>query len=124
MMRFLHTNSSFVPGREICLFNWKKQKDIQRYRTLVSQFSEKYPSQKIGIKCPSTLEHFDFYDNVNTYFSDSNTRYIVGIRHPIEWFESFYNFRVNNVSQMLDVPWYVYVYVHTYSRHYIHLLVY
>lgn len=30
----------------------------------------------------------------------SQTKFIVGIRHPILWFESFYNFRIHNKVRM------------------------
>lgn len=98
MMRFLHTKSSFVPGREICDFNTKNEEKIDKFQNLITEFSRKNPGKKIGVKCPSSAESFRFYDNVKKFYGDDHTRYIVGIRHPIDWFESFYNFRVNNVS--------------------------
>jgi hypothetical protein len=48
-----------------------------------------------GIKCPVDLENNILaLPNYRTYFP--NTKFIVGMRHPVLWFESFYNFRVHN----------------------------
>jgi hypothetical protein len=48
-----------------------------------------------GIKCPMDLENTKLsMRNYQRVFPRAN--YIVGIRHPVLWFESFYNFRVHN----------------------------
>ena len=48
------------------------------------------PQQKRGIKCPRDLESHDHSLPIyRQYFP--NTKLIVGIRHPVLWFESFYN---------------------------------
>ena len=48
-----------------------------------------------GIKCPMDLENTKLsMRNYQRVFPKAN--YIVGIRHPVLWFESFYNFRVHN----------------------------
>ena len=46
----------------------------------------------IGLKCPRNV------DDEMTHYSAifSQTKLIVGLRHPIHWFQSLYNFRVNN----------------------------
>ena len=52
-----------------------------------------------GLKCPMDLENPALSTtNYNQFFP--RTSFIVGIRHPILWFESFYNFRVHNQFQM------------------------
>ena len=57
------------------------------------------PKIKRGIKCPMQLESNDLgMINFHKYFP--NTKFIVGIRHPVLWFESFYNFRVHNEFKM------------------------
>jgi hypothetical protein len=43
-----------------------------------------------GIKCPGDLENTPLaMRNYEKFFPKTN--YIVGIRHPVLWFESFYN---------------------------------
>jgi len=55
---------------------------------------------KRGIKCPFDLENTKLaMPNYRRYFP--STDFIVGIRHPVLWFESFYNFRVHNEFPML-----------------------
>lgn len=52
-----------------------------------------------GIKCPQDLESPKLsMRNYQKYFS--TTDFIVGIRHPVLWFESFYNFRIHNQFEM------------------------
>ncbi|KAL7544491.1 hypothetical protein ACHAWF_007879 [Thalassiosira exigua] len=50
-----------------------------------------------GIKCPQDISSDWSMHNYAKYFP--RTKLIVGIRHPIFWFQSLYNFRVSNV------PW-------------------
>lgn len=54
-------------------------------------------NQLRGIKCPQDISSDWSMHNYAKYFP--RTKLIVGIRHPIFWFESLYNFRVSNV------PW-------------------
>jgi hypothetical protein len=56
------------------------------------------PHVKMGIKCPRDLEVDLALSNYHTYFP--RTKFIVGIRHPIQWFQSFYNFRITNEFPM------------------------
>jgi len=49
------------------------------------------PGQKYGIKCPSLVRDTDAIDNL-VKLSD-HTRLVVGVRHPLLWFQSFYNYR-------------------------------
>lgn len=52
----------------------------------------------IGIKCPSAIsEPMDAFPK-----RFPRTKFIVGLRHPVHWFQSFYNFRVNNEGALPD----------------------
>lgn len=55
------------------------------------------PTRARGLKCPQDVSSKASIDNYARYFHQ--TKLVVGIRHPIQWFESLYNFRVSNV------PW-------------------
>lgn len=50
-----------------------------------------------GMKCPQDISSDNSIVNYAKYFP--STKLIIGIRHPVRWFESLYNFRVTNV------PW-------------------
>jgi hypothetical protein len=52
------------------------------------------PHLKMGIKCPRDLEVSLALANYRTFFP--KTKFVVGLRHPILWFQSFYNFRITN----------------------------
>lgn len=47
--------------------------------------------QKYGIKCPGMIKNTKSIENLKQ-LSDS-TRLIVGLRHPVHLFQSFYNYR-------------------------------
>lgn len=52
-----------------------------------------------GIKCPGMLENTKLaMPNLQHYFPSADL--IVGLRHPVLWFESFYNFRIHNEFPM------------------------
>ena len=53
---------------------------------------------KRGYKAPRDLIISESLHSIETYWP--TTKLIVGLRHPVLWFESFYNFRVHNGHQM------------------------
>ena len=55
-----------------------------------------------GVKCPQDLSSDNSIINYAKYFS--GTKLIIGIRHPVLWFESLYNFRVANVPWKAMLP--------------------
>ncbi|KAL9190970.1 hypothetical protein ACHAXT_000676 [Thalassiosira profunda] len=48
--------------------------------------------QKYGLKCPKMVRDTRAIDNLISMGSD--TRLVVGVRNPVLWFQSFYNYRV------------------------------
>jgi hypothetical protein len=69
--------------------------------TLIRDLYNKFPSGNYvkGIKCPQDLESSGMaLPAYQRFFPKTN--FIVGIRHPILWFESFYNFRIHNKIRM------------------------
>ena len=62
------------------------------------QSSRKNKNNVTGIKCPQDISSMKSIQNYKQYFHQ--TKLIVGIRHPIMWFESLYNFNVRNMNQM------------------------
>jgi hypothetical protein len=70
---------------------------------LVKRLYEELPegNYKRGFKCPGhfsrrSIRYF------KKYFS--KTRVIVGLRHPVRWFESFYNFRMRHGGANYSLP--------------------
>lgn len=59
-------------------------------------------SRLVGIKCPQDISSDYSMVNYAKYFP--RTKLIVGIRHPVLWFESLYNFRVSNVPWKTMLP--------------------
>ena len=55
-----------------------------------------------GYKSPNDIEDERARNKLATHYPQ--TRLLVGIRHPVLWFESFYNHRVQNGYPMPDLP--------------------
>lgn len=95
LMHYLQnqTQSVFIFRRERCEMGWNQ------HVPLLVDLDQHYKSHlRMGIKCPRDLEIDLALENYRQYFP--KTTFIVGIRHPIQWFESFYNFRVQNEFSM------------------------
>jgi len=58
---------------------------------LVSQLYELPAGSKYkrGYKAPRDVKHVEALESLHKYWPD--TRLVVGLRHPVTWFESFYN---------------------------------
>lgn len=70
----------------------------QHVPLLVDLHQQYQPHLRMGIKCPRDLEVDIALNNYNRFFPA--TKFIVGLRHPILWFQSFYNFRITNGYSM------------------------
>jgi len=103
------TEETFVYHREFCI---KKPSDLKRFVETYHELHVRFQQQKLqqqqhpkyntrtikfGLKCPGVLYRSYDMKIYEKYFP--KTKFIVGIRHPISWFESFYNYQmVRNVS--------------------------
>lgn len=95
LMKYLHMSPQIhVFDEERCEMGYN-----QHVRLMESLYKDMPPGDMIrGIKCPRDLEVPLALQNYQTHFP--KTDFMVGFRHPVEWFESFYNFRVNNFFTM------------------------
>ena len=77
-----------ISSEEVCYLNKKEGSKLVHH--LVDDLDE---TKMRGFKCPShfTRPSLEWY---RRYFP--RTKLIVGLRHPISWFESFYNFRIRH----------------------------
>lgn len=67
---------------------------VQRLYTLPKGF------YKRGYKSPADLGSVRAMKSIQRYFPE--TKLIVGLRHPVRWFESLYNFRLQNLGKHKD----------------------
>ena len=56
----------------------------------------------VDISHPPTSQHHTYSCTFRKYWPDA--KLIVGIRHPVRWFESLYNFRLQNLSPNNTMP--------------------
>ena len=52
---------------------------------------ERTPTTRYGFKCPQMIRTTALLEQFAPISNE--TRLVVGVRHPVLWFESFYNFR-------------------------------
>ena len=98
MMEYLHQSPhTKVAQKERCELGTGRQAKL--VRDLYTELPE--GPYKRGIKCPRDLENEFSISNYNKYFP--GVHFLVGIRHPVLWLESFYNFRVFNKNPMPPV---------------------
>lgn len=55
-----------------------------------------------GYKAPQDVTQTHILDYYRAWWP--NAKFILGIRHPVRWFESLYNFRIQNLRNPKDLP--------------------
>ena len=89
---------------EIKVFDYERcEMSGRQYVPLMRDLYKKLPEGNYvrGIKCPRDMEN---PQNAIPGYSKvfPRSKLIAGVRHPVLWFESFYNFRVHNGQKMPD----------------------
>ena len=91
LLKLLENHPEIVmPSEEFCdihkgtseILSWLKNASVSDLQT---------PNKQYGIKCPTMVRNTNAIDNLAKLSGD--TRLIVGVRHPVLWFQSFYNYR-------------------------------
>jgi hypothetical protein len=84
------------------------QKQIQMYDHEIYHLKDGQPADMVrklyglpeggqykrGYKAPRDIHNARAVDSFSKYFPE--TKFIIGLRHPVLWFESFYNYRTRN----------------------------
>merc|ERR1712076_12701 len=105
MMNLLDVPEAYVPQNEQCLGQLLGEHGGQKVfgssepTSLVEGLiahQAKCPKMKRGIKCPSLLYNDHFHQIYSDFYP--KTDLIVGVRHPVSWFQSYYNYRLKGVS--------------------------
>lgn len=93
----MHPEVVMAPG-EFCRIHRedgvKQTLDLLRSMSSLPSRGNGGATRRYGIKCPDIVRETDAINNLGKMTLD--TRLVVGVRHPVLWFESFYNFRVQN----------------------------
>jgi hypothetical protein len=89
-------NETVVPPKEECSLNLVDQDDVA-YAHIKNALHTTNPNVKRGIKCPFGLTTTSAIERLEDWFP--STKLIYGLRHPVYFFQSFYNFRVNMVHK-------------------------
>lgn len=98
MMKWLNMHNQIaVLGREIMSLQVHHPANILRW--VVKSLPE--GRYRRGYKSPNDISHGRARNKLGIHYP--KTRLLVGLRHPVLWFESFYNHRVQNGMAMPDL---------------------
>ena len=96
LQEVLRTHPSvLMPDGEMCgIHTARGQKKLDRFlEASASTRSDVSGERKqLGIKCPSFIRQTHDIEKLAEYSTE--TRLVVGLRHPVHFFQSFYNYRV------------------------------
>jgi hypothetical protein len=79
-----------MPSKEYCELHLSDG-DKQLVNWIKNQSALHPSGQKYGIKCPNIVKVTNAIDNMMKV--SDQTRLVVGVRHPVLWFQSLYNYR-------------------------------
>eukprot|EP00567_Pseudictyota_dubia_P000648 CAMPEP_0197467148 /NCGR_PEP_ID=MMETSP1175-20131217/65419_1 /TAXON_ID=1003142 /ORGANISM="Triceratium dubium, Strain CCMP147" /LENGTH=499 /DNA_ID=CAMNT_0043003211 /DNA_START=56 /DNA_END=1555 /DNA_ORIENTATION=+ len=105
LMNYLSkADETYINHGEVCSMDrHRPQKVVNRYYPIIKD--KRYTNDgrriKYGLKCPEELETEYALQDYVTYFP--NIKFVVTVRHPVLWFQSYYNFRAYN-SYPLKMP--------------------
>ena len=79
-----------MPPKEFCAIH-HADGDNELSGWIENQSAYQPYGQKYGIKCPTMIRVTNAIENLMKVSDE--TRLVVGVRHPVLWFQSFYNYR-------------------------------
>ena len=84
---------------EQCSIASPKQADARVHKLLDGTLSTLTddPSKKRSFKCPTAMYNYKSIARMEKHSPE--TRFIVGMRHPVEMFQSFYNYRITEIKE-------------------------
>ena len=89
-------NQSIFYGNDDTEISLLQKNRVRKFAKLFSEPS--HSGCKKAFKDPSILYSEVALSNLETYFP--STDFVISIRHPVRWFESFYNYRVRRGHHM------------------------
>ena len=98
----LNTEETFMDEEEHCLSSSGISTKISMYRR-GRMMEDGTTRVKNGLKCPRDLEDVHGLANYEKFFPSAN--FIVSLRHPILWFQSFYNYKVRQHALKKHDEW-------------------
>jgi len=90
-------NETSISAREYCAIDSSSKTESQIISTLLESL-DNLPSSlktKKGIKCPMSIRDMRGIKKIDT--QSPGTKIIIGMRHPVLFFQSFYNYRITEL---------------------------
>ncbi len=105
---FIGNNETSVFTKEMCSYssslssdNEALNKSEQQLQRLFDEADVKSENTKRGIKCPTALWNTKGLKKLRDM--NNEVKIIIGVRHPVSWFQSFYNYRVTEMHDKHNV---------------------
>eukprot|EP00977_Amphora_coffeiformis_P017615 scaffold5828_cov168-Amphora_coffeaeformis.AAC.18 len=95
---FRRHSELLTPKPEMRAMQWPGTGPGKTVEIMFPLLKEKTPQNKLGYKCPADVREFASLRNLRDYFPKA--KLIVGIRHPVLWFESFHNYRIRRGTRI------------------------
>ena len=85
--------------REVCFGGGGISRAEQSLERVNNELAKLHPksSSKVGIKCPAVLREISSIERLASHSSE--TKLVIGLRHPIRFIESFYNYRITELYE-------------------------
>lgn len=90
---FRGNNETNVLAKEFC--SYSSEDNVIHMQKMLDKLESKSKDMKRGIKCPMALWNAKGLRKLNDI--NKHIKIIVGVRHPVLWFESFYNYRITEM---------------------------
>jgi hypothetical protein len=92
-----------MAASEQCVIAAPNQADVRVFKRLDDTLHTLSIDKKSSFKCPTSLYNYKSIVRMDQHSPDA--KYIIGIRHPVEMLQSFYNYRVTEIKERnLDEP--------------------
>jgi len=113
---FRRHNETVMPEKEVCSFNKGSPRGMKRMQRAIKEASTNDAdadadaigaagSIKHGIKCPLSVWHTIGLQKLAQ--SMPNVKLVIGVRHPVWFFQSYYNYRITSMHDkktVVEVP--------------------
>ena len=103
IMQWLTTPESFMANFEQCKYVNMYGRKIKFYQhNILKRAKRKHPDTIVGLKCPISMRTGVFEYTYSKLLPKIDL--IIGLRHPVRWFESYYNYRLINTKNQKYIP--------------------
>ena len=91
-----HAETDMAPSEQ-CAIAAPKQADVKVHKSLDNTLATLDPTMKNSFKCPTAMYNYKSITRLEKH--SPRAKLIIGMRHPVEMMQSFYNYRVTEIRE-------------------------